>query len=68
MLVLLISFLIFLLVVVGIGLLILWAVRQFLPEAYQPARLVVGVIVLVVLLVALLSVVQGTPIWSGIAS
>lgn len=60
----LISFLIFMIVVVGIALLVLWAIRQFLPEAYTPARLVVGLIVVVVLLVGLLSAVRGTPIWT----
>ena len=53
-----ILFLILLVVVVGVGLLILWAITRFMPEVATPARYVVGVIVILILLYALLRLVQ----------
>lgn len=55
----LLGFLIFLIVVVVIAAIILWAVGRFMPEAYQPARLIVGAVAIIALLYALLRVVQG---------
>jgi len=55
---LLIAFLIGLVVIVVIAALVLWAVRYFFPEAYTPARLVVGAVAVICLLVLLLRVVQ----------
>lgn len=60
----LVAFFIFLVVVVGIALLILWIIRKFMPELYTPARYVVGVVVVVVLLMALLGVIRGQPLWT----
>jgi hypothetical protein len=60
----LISFLIFLILVVAVAALILWAVGYFLPEMERPARYVVGAIALIALLIALLHVVRGQPLMS----
>lgn len=58
----LLSFLVFLIVVIVIAALILWAVQRFMPEAYAPARLIVGAVALIVILYALLRLVQaGVP-------
>ena len=62
----LVSFLIFLIVVVVIAAIVLWAVQRFFPEVYPPARLVVGAVALIAILLALLRLVQsgalpGTP-------
>lgn len=37
---------------------VLWAVRRFMPEAYPPARLIVGAVALIAILYALLRVVR----------
>ena len=42
------------LVILIVALLILWAVRQFFAEFYEPARIVVGGIALVAILLKLL--------------
>jgi len=55
----LIGLLIWLVIVVVVAALILWAVRSFLPELYQPARLIVGGVVLIVILLLLLQLVGG---------
>ena len=36
----------------------LWAVQKFLPEAYTPARLIIGAVALIAILYALLRLVQ----------
>jgi hypothetical protein len=58
----LVSFLIFLIVVIVIAAIILWAVSRFFPEVYPPARLIVGAVALIAVLWALLRVIQaGVP-------
>lgn len=46
----LLGLLIFIIVVVAIAALILWAVQYFLPEIYPPARIIVGVVALIAIL------------------
>lgn len=48
------SLLIPIIIVVGVALLILWAIGRFLPEVAEPARIIVGIIVIVFLLMKLL--------------
>lgn len=50
----LLSFLIFVIVVCVIAGIVLWAVQKFFPEAYPPARLIVGAVALIAILYALL--------------
>ena len=58
----LLGFLIFLICVVVVAAIILWAVGRFIPEAYQPARLIVGAVAIIAILYALLRLVQsGVP-------
>lgn len=58
----LLGFLIFVIVVIVVGAIVLWAVRRFMPEAYPPARLIVGAVAIIAILYALLRVVQaGVP-------
>jgi Co/Zn/Cd efflux system component len=58
----LVSFLIFLIIVCVIAAIVLWAVQRFFPEAYPPARLIVGAVALIAVLWALLRVIQaGVP-------
>lgn len=47
----LLGLLIFLVIVVAVAWLILWAVQQFLPEVYPPARIIVGVLALIAILI-----------------
>ena len=47
----LLGLLIFIIIVVAIAALILWVVQYFLPEVYPPARIVVGVVALVAILI-----------------
>jgi hypothetical protein len=47
----LLGLLIFIIVVVAIAALILWCVQYFLPEVYPPARIVVGVVALLAILI-----------------
>lgn len=54
----LLSFLIFVIVVCVVAGVVLWAVQKFFPEAYQPARLIVGAVALIAVLYALLRLVQ----------
>ena len=42
-----------LIVIIGVALLILWAVKQFFPEFYEPARIIVGVVALCAILLKL---------------
>lgn len=42
-----------LILIIGVALLILWAIKTFFPEFYEPGRIIVGVIVLVALIVKL---------------
>lgn len=58
----LVIFLIYLVVIVVVAALILWAVGRFFPEVATPARYVVGAIALVVILLALLNVIRGAPV------
>jgi hypothetical protein len=55
----LLAFLVFLIVVIVVAALVLWAVQRFMPEVYAPARLIVGAVALIAVLYALLRVVQG---------
>jgi len=59
----LLMFIIWLIVIVAVAMLVLWAVRQFMPEVYPPARLVVGAIALIMILILLVRVVErvGSP-------
>lgn len=54
----LVSFLIFVIIVVVIAAIVLWAVQRFFPEVYPPARLLVGAVALIAVLYALLGVVR----------
>jgi hypothetical protein len=47
----LLGLLIFIIIVVAIAALVLWVVQYFLPEVYPPARIVVGVVALVAILI-----------------
>lgn len=47
--------LIVVIVIVGLALGILWAVRRFLPEVAEPARIIVGIVALIALIVAVAS-------------
>lgn len=58
----LVMFLIYLVVIVVIAALILWAVGRFFPEVATPARYVVGAIALILILLALLQVIRGGPV------
>lgn len=49
----LLGLLIFIIIVVAVAFLVLWCVRQFLPEVAEPARIIVGVIALVAILIKL---------------
>jgi Co/Zn/Cd efflux system component len=55
----LLSFLIFVIVVVVVAAIALWAVQRFFPEVYPPARLIVGAVALIAILIALLRLIQG---------
>lgn len=58
----LLSFLILVIIVIVIAAIVLWAVQRFMPEAYPPARLIVGAVAIIAILWALLRVVQaGVP-------
>lgn len=58
----LLMFLIYGLVVCVVAGLILWAIQTYGPaEFYPPARMIVGLVVLVVMLVLLLHLVRGMP-------
>jgi hypothetical protein len=50
---LLIDFFIFLILVCLVAAVVLWAVRRFFSDIYEPARYVVGAVALVVILYAL---------------
>ena len=58
MLTALVMFLIYVIVIVVIAGIVLWAVQRFFPEVYPPARLIVGAVALIAILYALLGVVQ----------
>lgn len=47
----LLGLLIFVIIVVAVAALILWLVQSYLPEVYPPARIIVGVIVLLAILI-----------------
>lgn len=40
-------------IIIAVAWLILWAVQRFLPEFYQPARIIVGVVALIAILLKL---------------
>lgn len=46
----LLGILIAIIIIVAVAYLILWCVQKFLPEVYQPARIIVGVIALIAIL------------------
>jgi hypothetical protein len=50
---LLIDFLILVIVVCVVAAVLLWAVREFFPTVYPPARYVVGAVALIVILIGL---------------
>lgn len=53
------SFLIVAIIVCVIAGIILWAVQQFFPQIYPPARLIVGAIALIYLLLQLVKLLRG---------
>ena len=55
----LLAALIYVVVVCVIGYLFLWIIGQFAPQFAQPARLVIGAIVLIACLLILLNVLRG---------
>lgn len=55
----LIVLLIWLVVLVVVAALLLWAIGRYLPELYTPARYLVGAFAVIVILVLLLRLVQG---------
>lgn len=58
----LLAFLIAVIVVCVIAGIVLWAVRTFFPEVYPPARLIVGAIAIIYILIQLMRLVQaGVP-------
>lgn len=50
---LLVSLLIFLIIVVAIAGILLWAVQKFFPDIYEPARYIIGAVALVLILLKL---------------
>lgn len=58
MLAALVSFLIFVIVVCVVAAIVLWAVARFFAEVYPPARLIVGAVALIAILLALLRLLQ----------
>lgn len=58
MLTALVTFLIYLIVIVVVAAIVLWAVGRFFPEVYPPARLIVGAVALIVILLAVLHLLQ----------
>ena len=54
----LLSFLIFVTIVIVVAGIALWAVRTYFAEAYPPARLIVGACALIAVLYALLKLVR----------
>lgn len=54
----LLSFLIFVIIVVVIAGIVVWAVDRFFPEVGRPARLIVGALALIAILYALLPLVK----------
>ena len=58
MLTALVMFLIYVIIICVITAIVLWAVQKFFPEAYPPARMIVGAVALIAILYALLRLVQ----------
>lgn len=54
-----VDLLITLIIICAVAWLLLWAVQRFLPEVYQPARIVVGVIALIAILIRLAPLLGG---------
>lgn len=54
----LLVFLIWIVIVCVIAGIVLWAIGRFFPEAYPPARLVVGAVAIIVILYALLGLIR----------
>lgn len=55
----LLSFLIAIIIICVVAGIVLWAVQKFFPEAYPPARLIVGAVALIAILYQLMRLVQG---------
>lgn len=55
---LLINFLIVLIVICLVAAILLWAVRRFFPDIYEPARYVVGAVALIAILIKLIPLAQ----------
>ena len=49
----LVGLLVPLIIILGVAFLILWAIKQFFPEFYEPGRIIVGVVVLVAIIMKL---------------
>ena len=55
----LIGFVIYLVVICVVAGIVLWAVARFFPEVYPPARMIVGAVALIAILVLLLRAFRG---------
>jgi Co/Zn/Cd efflux system component len=55
----LLAFLIAIIIICVIAGIVLWAVQRFFPEVYPPARLIVGAIALIAILLQLYKLVAG---------
>lgn len=53
-----IHFLIVLIVICLVAAILLWAVRRFFPDIYEPARYVVGAVALIAILIKLIPLAQ----------
>jgi hypothetical protein len=51
-------FLVYVIIIVVIAGVVLWAVGRFFAEVYPPARLIVGAVALIAILLALLRLIQ----------
>jgi Co/Zn/Cd efflux system component len=54
----LVGFLIFVIIVCVVAAIVLWAVRRFFPDIYEPAKYIVGALALIAILYALLPVIR----------
>jgi hypothetical protein len=54
----LLAVLIPIIIILAVALLILWVVRQFFAEFYEPARIIVGAVALIALLTKLLPLLR----------
>jgi Co/Zn/Cd efflux system component len=58
----LLGFIIFIIIVIVVSAIVIWAVQRFFPEVYTPARLIVGAVAVIAILYAVLRLFQaGVP-------